>query len=694
MRSLRELRAMGVLVLRSWYRIGPRVRGGHTPQPTRGASAILMRLMFAALIYNFGFTSSLRVASHAQPSWAASWVALGAGCFVLATTFALELPSVRMPAQALKSNLLELLPLSPLSLLVLSLSQALLTLPLNLALALSLHPPTGPGHWLAGAVALALTQFVVFGLLGACLGKLCKRALSAYGASRLSWLSSLPMLAGIVLMQGAPLRAQLPAPWWGDGLGGALLGQNVWQTVAVLVGLALALAATFFRLERNHELSEPVRPGTVSSGLVDRADMARLDLLLNRREPGGSFQVPFLMLLSAGFMGVLTWTFVPHSGARMLWNLAAAVTLQMVTPLGMQRATRGATRDMLARPLLGALPISPGATLANKANALRRTLLIVASPLCLVLLVSYREPGLAPQLAWRLLAGLLAVAIYASAATYVAFLTAGLGAVKPSGGVFGSLESFLLAVPFASSLFSPSAASAALSLLTLAALTYEARRAALKTIDWLDDPEREHETEVWKALVVFGGFQGAQLLTQQLASLFGDLLSPALQMLLAYTLASLALWAMTQREQETSAPSYGFRLLPLGVLAGVASSAVAWAYVHLSSPTPVAPPLQSGKLEWGLALGAIVIVAPLVEERFFRGWLQPALEKALGSRRSWAPLLTALAFAAAHPAFSFVPVLVLGLLNGFIMLRYRSLSACMLAHALHNVCALYLSGAL
>ena len=29
-----------------------------------------------------------------------------------------------------------------------------------------------------------------------------------------------------------------------------------------------------------------------------------------------------------------------------------------------------------------------------------------------------------------------------------------------------------------------------------------------------DDPERDHATEVWRALVVFGGFQGAQLLTQ------------------------------------------------------------------------------------------------------------------------------------------------------------------------------------
>jgi hypothetical protein len=32
---------------------------------------------------------------------------------------------------------------------------------------------------------------------------------------------------------------------------------------------------------------------------------------------------------------------------------------------------------------------------------------------------------------------------------------------------------------------------------------------------------------------------------------------------------------------------------------------------------------------------------------------------------------------------------VLGVLNGFLMLRFRSLSACMVAHAVHNALALY-----
>jgi membrane protease YdiL (CAAX protease family) len=80
-----------------------------------------------------------------------------------------------------------------------------------------------------------------------------------------------------------------------------------------------------------------------------------------------------------------------------------------------------------------------------------------------------------------------------------------------------------------------------------------------------------------------------------------------------------------------------------------------------------------------------------VEERFFRGWLQPALGRALGERAAWAPVIAAVAFAAVHPVYSFVPVLVLGLINGYLMQRTRSLSACMLSHAVHNALALWLA---
>lgn len=693
MRTLRELAAMTLLVLRSWHRMGPRLRGGRKPEPTRGISALLMRLLLAALLYNLGFSTSLRIRLATEPSWAATWAGLGAGCFALGVTFALELPSPRMPTQALKSELLELLPLSSLSKAILVLAQAFMALPLCLGLVISLHNALSPQTPLAAAVLLSFALFVSFGLLGTCLGKSVKLSFSAYRASQLSWLSTLPLVLGMLLIQFASQRFLQRRPPFGDDLGRAIIGRQTWGGVVPL-GLATALLGMAFSvLDRKHELAEPVRPGAIRSALGQGAGMPALERLLNRREPGGSFQVPMAALSAGALAGWLTWKLPAHSpSARFLWNAVALITLQLVSTLGMQRATRGATRDMLARPMLGSLPILPRDTLLSKSSTLRRTLLIVAAPLALVLAASRPRPEWFWELSWRVVATLLAVAIYASAATYVAFLSAGLGTTRPRGAFLGSLESFLLTVPFASVVFAPEPVSALLALFTLAALTFEARRAALRTIDWLDDAEREHSTEVWRALLVFAGFQGAQLLTQQLASLFTGLLSPTAQMLGAYAVAAVALWATTVREQVSTPPLQRLQLAPLGLLAGALSGGFAWLYLRVVHPrVDEVPHLQVGSAaEFALLCVTLVGVAPIVEERFFRGWLQSALEGELPRRRYLAPVLTGLAFAAAHPAYSFAPVLVLGLINGFLLLRLRSLSACVVAHSVHNAIALYL----
>jgi membrane protease YdiL (CAAX protease family) len=692
MRALRELRAIGLLVLRSWYRMGPRLRGGRKPEPTRGFSAVLMRLLFAALIYNFGFTLSVALAARREPIGPATWSALGVGLFALSISFALELPTPRTSTLPLKSALLEMLPLSRLSKLLLVLAQAFLAQLFCLGLVLSVHRQLAPETSLLASFALSGSLFTTFVLGGSCLGKLLRLWLSPHRASRLSWLSSVAMLLGILLAQLAPLDELLPTPPFGLALGRAVVGHDVWTLAGQLGLVTLALGVSFFRLERAQELSEPVKADATTSAFQRGADMRALERVLTRREPGGRFQVAFGLVFHICFVVTLTQLLREHMpDARPFWNILVVMTLQLVSQLGMQRATRGATRDMLARPLLGGLPISPRDTLTIKAATLRRTLLALAAPLGLVLLSGFWQPAWLPELTWRVAATLLAVAIYASTATYVAFLTAGLGSTRPRSGAFGSLESFLVLIPFASVLFAPGPGSAAISLLTLGALTFEARRAALGTIEWLDDPEREHATEVWKALVVFGSFQGAQVLTQQLTGFFDRVASATVRTLAAYVLAAVALWLMTQREQETPRPSARARVWPLGLLVGAASAAFAWVYLLLLGPVAAGAVRLAvhGGLETALVVLAIVGVAPLVEERFFRGWLQPALESTLGTRRYLAPVFTGLAFAAAHPAYSFAPVLVLGLLNGFLMLRFRSLSACVVAHALHNALALY-----
>lgn len=692
MRVLRELQAMSLLVLRSWYRMGPRLRGGRKPEPTRGFSAVLMRLVFAALIYNFGYTLSIRLAAHPDPVGPATWSALGVGLFALSISLALELPLPRTATLPLKSELLEMLPLSRLSKLLLGLSQAFLGLLFSLGLVVSVQRELAPEQPLFGALSLAVWLFVAFSLAGACLGKLLRLLLSPYRASRLTWASTVSMLLGMLLLQLAPSHQLLPTPPFGLALGQALLGQGVWLMTGKLGLASLLFGAVSFRLERGQELSEPVRPEATASAFHGGvADMRTLEHLLTRREPGGRFQSLFALGFHAAYVLALTWLLRDHvPNARFFWNTIVIMTLQLTSQLGMQRATRSATRDMLARSLLGSLPIAPRDTLAAKASALRRTLLLVSAPLVLALAAGYWHRSWGVELAWRVAFTLVAVWIYASTASYVAFLTAGLGSTRPRGGAFGSLESFLVIIPFASVLFAAGPGSAAISLLTLAALTFEARRAARGSIEWLDDPEREHGTEVWKALVVFGAFQGAQLLAQQLTAFFSDAVSAAVRMLAAYVLAAAALWLMTEREQE-SRPTQRAKLAPLGLAVGATSGAFAWLYLHAVQPlADQSTSLQMhGLWEGALLTVTVVAVAPLVEERFFRGWLQLALEKTLGERRYLAPLLTGLAFAAAHPAYSFAPVLVLGLLNGFLMLRFRSLSACVVAHAVHNALALW-----
>ncbi|HEY4160232.1 MAG TPA: CPBP family intramembrane glutamic endopeptidase, partial [Polyangiaceae bacterium] len=690
MAALRELTAIALLVLRSWQRMGPRTRTGRAPEPTRGVSAVLMRLVFAALIYNFGSLSAQAIALHEHPEWAATWAGLGFCCFAFSIAFSVEVPAPRAPTSALKSALLELLPVSRSALLLLLLAQAIWgALPL-LACALTVRAALGTGAPLPMTIVLGLLLFALSALGGACLGKLLKLRLSPYLAARTGWLSTVLVVGSLSLVETATVARHLKPPF-GLALGRAL----VWPSAAFLGELALLVGLAclaFYRLERRHELAEPIRPDKTASELRGGADPRALERLLTRREPGGRWQIWIVTALHLVYVcGALYAARALSARSRGEFsgkvglNLAVIICFQLVTTLAAQRSARGAMRDALARPLLGALPLAPQNTLSAKVGTLRWMLLLVTSPLCLLLGLAHFEPALWPLLLWRIAAIFAATAVYAGAAVYVAFLTVGLGSTRPRAGVFGSLESLLLAIPFASIAFAPTPWSAALALATLVALTFEARRSALRVVDWLDDPEREHATEIWRALVVFAGFQGAQILALQLTSLFGHALSNTMRFVAVYALAAAALWFPTQREQTSSIPEQRIRFAPLGLPVGALSGGFAWLYLRFLHPSTAAGPELSVATAGESALLAITVacIAPLVEERFFRGWLQAELERSLSPRRNWAPVLTALAFALAHPVYSFVPVFVFGLLSGFLMLRTRSLAACVVAHAVH-----------
>jgi membrane protease YdiL (CAAX protease family) len=82
---------------------------------------------------------------------------------------------------------------------------------------------------------------------------------------------------------------------------------------------------------------------------------------------------------------------------------------------------------------------------------------------------------------------------------------------------------------------------------------------------------------------------------------------------------------------------------------------------------------------------ATATVAPVVEELFFRGWLQHVIARDLAGNRRWlAPVIAALAFASVHPPASFFAVFPLGLVAGVLYSRTRSLAPSVVAHAAHN----------
>jgi membrane protease YdiL (CAAX protease family) len=132
---------------------------------------------------------------------------------------------------------------------------------------------------------------------------------------------------------------------------------------------------------------------------------------------------------------------------------------------------------------------------------------------------------------------------------------------------------------------------------------------------------------------------------------------------------------------------------PLLALAGLLDRMVP--YEH-----PVVEFLQRNRdpLAIGLVLLSAVVVAPLVEEWFFRRVLQGWLERRLAGRVGSAVVVSALAFALAHTGHGLapLPLFLFGLVLGTIARQTGSLVPCILLHGLFNAVsiALVLGGGL
>jgi membrane protease YdiL (CAAX protease family) len=118
---------------------------------------------------------------------------------------------------------------------------------------------------------------------------------------------------------------------------------------------------------------------------------------------------------------------------------------------------------------------------------------------------------------------------------------------------------------------------------------------------------------------------------------------------------------------------------------------IAWHWLEPDARPPVHTVLQAlEQTAWG-PWGAVqlsfaaVVVAPLVEELFFRGLLLQAIWRYLG--HAWlAIVLSGMAFGFIHKEQpqDVLPLITMGVILGYVRVRYRSLTVCVLAHALFN----------
>lgn len=78
-----------------------------------------------------------------------------------------------------------------------------------------------------------------------------------------------------------------------------------------------------------------------------------------------------------------------------------------------------------------------------------------------------------------------------------------------------------------------------------------------------------------------------------------------------------------------------------------------------------------------------IIIAPVIEEIMFRGFLQPALKNSFGRR--YAVVVSASLFAAVHmDIFAFFQIFILGMLLGYLYEKTQTLVASIVVHILHN----------
>lgn len=694
MKLLRQTWALVVLVLRYWARAGlpNRLR----KDQGRRASGALLRITFLLLMMNWGYrigVACVRIDAELQPA-AVAWLLVGLVGLSITWGAMGRGPGMRGPQSALTSPLLDALPLSEASRVVIGLFERVMLYGLGGAALFAIAPAPSLGLF------LLVTVLPTAGLVtGDALLRLLRTVISPMRMGRVSVVALVMQFPSFMLIGGAPVLAKLPRaavlvksvlP-----LSHAILaGRSLLVLLGCLVVLGLVGALGIRTAERiGYDRIDVVPTRKLAAVASARLDLVRIEGVLAKREPGGRWLAlgAFLYTLatSGGLLAISRFSkSFPHDASSAFVRSLGYVAIFAGFAVVQARATRMVTRDASARAMLAPLPIGPNDLLRGKTRALLLQALLVASPYFLLLAMPV-DTGLRLEVLWRGSAAVMALMLAASATVAVAFLTQGLGGMKMLGGNVG-IETTLVAMPLLAVAAAPYLWSAGVSLACLGMLAFEARRSALRVVRWIDDADDfERETPVWRALLVFAAFQAAQTLGRRAMSLAP--VDEHMQSAAAYTLAALVLVALTahgRRGLPRMRPlpaKHASLWMVVSVVAGLLSGALAVGYRQLLRHFHVTLGASAQDTDTRIVIASVLIVlAPLVEEIFFRGWLQNAVEDDLPPARRWgAPLLSAFACAAVRPPLSFAPALLLGLVCGLLYARSRAVGPCVAAHAVH-----------
>ncbi len=665
------------------------VRLGQAPKLSGVPTFLIIQLLSATYLALFTWQSVARDAKRdpATLDWHMLGVlVVGFGVGMTKGASKLQLRGMR------DDSFLEALPLSTPARLGLQLADGLTIIPCVLSVplaALAASHRLGLGSLLPAL--LALSAFVACFVAGQTAAA-WTRALGPASAARFAlYLGVCLNLAGLlaVFVPFGGLSAH-PADHAASRLASGWLGPPTALLLRFCAsGLLAALAYRLLRAAEHFGFDQLEARGRTPKPHKGRQDRVSLERVMMLREGGRVLLVLASLLALAAFVGLLL------APAR-VWSLAVPYAGGFVIYLGalqtISQAGRAAQRDLLARSFLSALPLQPHQVLEGKVRALRRLLLPVLW--FLALLAGWSAWRSDFDHGYRLALAWLSMYVVADGAVSVAFLSSSvgtMGALGAGSGQSSGLSTQILMLPLFATVVAPNAWTATTASIAVIAVSWEARRAARTSVRWLDDPadDVERETTVWRALLAATAFFAAQAVSYGLLSGFG--LPTGYLFAATYASGALLLALLTWRNHARFEPPHFLPsklwCWPLGALGGAGSGLFALELAR-RLPLPGSVEEQAPSLATGERVAmflTLTVVAPLIEEYFFRGWLQKAIEADLpAGRKHWAFALGAATFALAHLGSYGVPQLVLGLLAGGLFALGGGLWPGILAHAVHN----------